>query len=237
MEGTTSPEVMRKLADQAVAQARSGFSAKLDYTARSIKTLEAALQNLHGHLKSPQSSWTPAQYRSFSLMYGAYLGEVVKAQCGGDWKPSSLDQPVFEVSGMTLHPTEKILKRLQDGPDDHIPSYFEGVVNAIVPAMRGEPAPRSVNALADQPALATGFVRILHSSKAYSVGMPNAWKRYEKNNNLAAYPPDGHLLVTFVGNKGWIPFKQFVEVSITKPFQAYTARQPPRDIDGRNLVG
>src|SRR5579863_2835282 len=99
MDGPTTPQLMRKLAEQAVGQARLGFSAKLDYTARSVKTLEAAFKNLYRHLKSPESSWTPAQFSSFSLTYGAYLGEVIKRQCGGEWKPSPVDKPVFEVSG------------------------------------------------------------------------------------------------------------------------------------------
>jgi hypothetical protein len=40
-----------------------------------------------------------------------------------------------------------------------------------------------------------------------------------------------------VGNRGTLPFEEYVELCITYPSDGYTTAAPPREIDGTNSIG
>jgi len=227
---------MRAQGENAVGFARSGFSAKLDFTGRSLKSVESILQMIREHLQSPEHTWTDKQLWSFCLMLGGYVGEVLRRECGGEWQVSPLTAPILQITAgggcVSTSPCEKVHERLTDGPNDSIYQYYQSLAQAIVPAMSGQPAPPTGVDAGD-----SDVPRVHHSSGSYSVCLPAGWKSYERQNMLSAYPPDGKSLISFIGNKGWIPFENFAAASVNYKAPQYTPATSPRDIDGVNSIG
>jgi hypothetical protein len=231
MEVVATPELMRDFAEKAAIQARTAFSAKLDFTPRSIRTLEHCLGMIYTFLQSPENTWTEAQVISFARLYGGYLGEVVKRLCGGEWKRSPIDRSIFEVAGVECAPCDKVMKRIRDGANDNVQSYFEALTQGFIPAAKGQPMPTQ------QPEpLPEGVLRIFHSSDAFSMLIPMTWKHYERNGSLSCHPASGVSLLTLTGNKGYIPFENFVSLSL-QSYSEHVSAGPPRQVDGQNAVG
>ena len=80
--------------------------------------------------------------RLFAL--GGYVGEVLRREKGGDWRASDAD-PDDEVAlslhlrdGTTCWPVQRVMKRLQNGPEESIVAYGVGFGLTVGP----RPAPR-----------------------------------------------------------------------------------------------
>jgi hypothetical protein len=111
-------------ADQAVAAARE-FEAKLDYSERSLRDVEAILARL---AQAPATG----DLTETCKMWGSYLGEVVRRRFGGDWSIETYPGKQFatltlNVAGNKLFPTMKIHRRLTQGEEDNVWSFYEMV--------------------------------------------------------------------------------------------------------------
>jgi hypothetical protein len=127
---TTLAEAMRALADgSAKLAAELGYS--LDFTSESIELLECYLNEVHEFLLTPESTWTENMKWSAALTHGAYVGEVIRRNCGGGWQEGTKDNPVFEVGQVEIRPAEKVMKRLVDGPDDNIGNYYRTILTCV----------------------------------------------------------------------------------------------------------
>ena len=115
-------------AEQAVAAARA-FDAKLDYSERSLRDLEAILARLAG---AP----APSDLTETCKMWGSYLGEVVRRRFGGDWSIETYPGKQFatltlSVGGNKLFPTMKIHRRLTQGSEDNVWVFYEMVKSRL----------------------------------------------------------------------------------------------------------
>lgn len=75
--------------------------------------------------------------RLFSL--GAYVGEVVRRNLGGEWQTDDAD-PRGEINvtlklpdGTLIWPVQRVMKRFKNGPEDGIAAYGLGLGLAVGP--------------------------------------------------------------------------------------------------------
>jgi hypothetical protein len=111
-------------AEQAVAAARE-YEARLDYSERSLRDVESILARL---AKSPVTG----DLTEICKMWGSYLGEVVRRRFGGDWSIETYPGKQFatltlNVGGNKLFPSMKVHRRLTQGSEDNIWSFYEMV--------------------------------------------------------------------------------------------------------------
>jgi hypothetical protein len=111
-------------AEQAVRAARE-FSTQLDYSEQSLMDLETILNRL-----GPNA--TAGDLTETCKMWGSYLGEVVRRRFGGEWTIETYPGKQFAtltltVGGNKLFPTMKVHRRLTQGQDDNLWSFYKMV--------------------------------------------------------------------------------------------------------------
>jgi hypothetical protein len=111
-------------AEQAV-QSALGFSAHLDYSEQSLLEVETILQRLAAGASSDDLT-------EVCKMWGSYLGEVVRRRFGGEWTIETYPGKQFatltlSVGGAKLFPTMKVHRRLTQGQDDNVWSFYKMV--------------------------------------------------------------------------------------------------------------
>jgi hypothetical protein len=113
-------------AEKAVQAARD-FSVRLDYSEKSLLEVETILDRLAEGPPSPSDDMT-----EMCKMWGSYLGEVVRRRFGGEWAIETYPGKQFatltlSVGGNKLFPTMKIHRRLSQGQDDNVWSFYQMV--------------------------------------------------------------------------------------------------------------
>ncbi len=138
MSVNETAEEMRKLAERAVGLAvKAGM--KLDYSETSLQAVDAYVGQLHGFLNSPENTWTEKMKWGFALAYGGYVGEVVRRAAGGEWVAGTLvPDPKLAIGIVELTPVTKVLRRMNNGIEDHLPHYVESVLRGAIPASMGK---------------------------------------------------------------------------------------------------
>jgi hypothetical protein len=111
-------------AEQAVQTARE-LRAHLDYSEQSLLEVETILNRL--------ADGTPSDdMTEVCKMWGSYLGEVVRRRFGGEWTIETYPGKQFatltlSVGGTKLFPTMKVHRRLTQGQDDNVWSFYKMV--------------------------------------------------------------------------------------------------------------
>lgn len=126
-------EMALTYAEQAVATGRQ-YQANLDYSERSLRDVEAIMGKL-----APKSG--AGDLTETCKMWGSYLGEVVRRRFGGDWSIETYPGKEFatltlNVAGSKLFPSMKVHRRLTQGSDENIWSFYE-MVKARLEAVPG----------------------------------------------------------------------------------------------------
>jgi hypothetical protein len=128
--------MMAAYAMDAVDHAKTACGVNLDYSAESIRNVEAVLERLHsemprgflarllGRAPSDETIWTMCK------MYGGYIGEVVRRTGGGEWVLDTEIAPGERVIALRkgegrMFPPSKVQKRLTNGSQDNVWSYFQ----------------------------------------------------------------------------------------------------------------
>ncbi len=129
---------MLSAAESAVKHAREHWSTTLDYSARSVEDVELILARMYESIpksrvarlfRKPPSD---EQMASVAVIYGAYLGEVLRREFGGTWSREELDgQPDLLALKFTdknmLFPAGKIWKRLTNGDEDNVWTFYQSM--------------------------------------------------------------------------------------------------------------
>jgi hypothetical protein len=113
-------------AEKAVQKARE-FNTRLDYTENSLMEVEVILSQLAG-----SSTASADDVGEMCKMWGSYLGEVVRRRFGGEWSVESYPGKQFatltlSVGANKLFPTMKIHRRLTQGEEDSVWSFYKMV--------------------------------------------------------------------------------------------------------------
>ena len=110
-------------AEQAVQKARE-FNTQLDYSENSLMEVEVILARLA--LEAPEGDAAGETCK----MWGSYLGEVVRRRFGGEWSVETYPGKQFatltlSIGGNKLFPTMKVHRRLTQGEDDNVWSFYK----------------------------------------------------------------------------------------------------------------
>ena len=112
-------------AEQAVQKARE-FNAQLDYSENSLMDVEVIL----GQMARQEDGASAEAAGESCKMWGSYLGEVVRRRFGGEWSVETYPGKQFatltlNIGGNKLFPTMKVHRRLTQGEDDNVWSFYK----------------------------------------------------------------------------------------------------------------
>ena len=125
----TIADTMELVAREAASLAQSSAGQKLDFSEESIKIVESILGQLHSEKKNAKASPQPEVINRVCHIYGAYIGEVMRRNIGGEW---ILDDklargqkiPAMRKGQMQTSPFAKVYKRIMNGPEDDVWFYY-----------------------------------------------------------------------------------------------------------------
>jgi hypothetical protein len=147
----TVADMMSDFAAAAVETARS-MNVTLDYSEESLQAVEGILAQLHDELRGgtaavrsldhPPATPSSADMAEVSKLWGSYFGEVVRRRWGGDWSIETYPGAGFAtltltVNGGKMFPSMKIYRRLTEGEQDNIWSFYQQVRKKLAAAPRG----------------------------------------------------------------------------------------------------
>lgn len=123
----------------AVKTARTKWELSLDFSAESLKQVEAVLGHLYDMAKAAPEHERPSekQIEGASMAWGVYVGEVIRRHYGGKWelkKPEGVLQLTIKESA--LFPLRKVQKRLTNGPEDNVAFYFHAMKTVLEQASK-----------------------------------------------------------------------------------------------------
>ncbi len=113
----------------------NGFNKKFDYSENSISDLEEILDWYSKDIAI--SKPTENQIWSMALIFGSYLGETLLKNCNSlknfNWgkEPTSSIPLLISNNGAYLTPIEKVYKRLVNGSEDSVVSFYRFASKAI----------------------------------------------------------------------------------------------------------
>jgi hypothetical protein len=127
-------------AEQAVEKARA-FDTQLDYSENSLMEVEVILAQLAGEAQGEATS--PETVGETCKIWGSYLGEVVRRRFGGEWSVETYPGKQFatltlSIGGNKLFPTMKVHRRLTQGEDDNVWSFYK-MIKARLESAVGNP--------------------------------------------------------------------------------------------------
>ena len=126
---------MSNLADEMQANALEAqkFSCKhlvleLDFSEASIAELEDTVDAVEYAIQGGKSD---ENVEMLSRIWGAYIGEALRKQCGGQWVSQDNGRVAFKGASATVYPQEQVRRRLTEGPDHNLATYFEEALSSI----------------------------------------------------------------------------------------------------------
>ncbi len=126
----TSPEdfiaSIPGLAEDHVKRCRDIFNEELDYSEESMKRIDAIINK--GWPNGP-----PVMLEPTAVAFGAYVGEAIKRNLGGNWGYSEEEGYFLENVGgkAKVFPFAKVVKRFKEGEGDSIGFYYAATKHII----------------------------------------------------------------------------------------------------------
>lgn len=120
--------MMEGYAQAAVETAKSDYRQTLDYSAESINTLDEIIVLI--------SESVDIDLDFESRLWGSYLGEVIRIRYAGSWDMTQypggqLAVPAVEVRGSRLFPLMKIYRRLTNGEEEDLRTFYNMVTERL----------------------------------------------------------------------------------------------------------
>lgn len=131
LEATIFPTLeamMEGYAQAAADLARDDFRCNLDFTSESIDGLDEILVSLGDR---------PELDIDFEVrLWGSYLGEVLRRRYAGNWEMTQypggdMAIPAVEVRGSRLFPLMKVYRRLTEGEEEDLATFFTMVTDRL----------------------------------------------------------------------------------------------------------
>src|SRR5208283_4077144 len=116
-QAPTNGDMMVAYAQNAVNFVQSALHQKLDFSGDSIKTVEEILGRYQAEL--PRVSPSPETIDQVCNMFGAYIGEVMRRNIGGEWVLDDKISPgskiiSLRVGHLQTFPSSKVYKRIMN---------------------------------------------------------------------------------------------------------------------------
>lgn len=131
MTAPTINDMMAVYAEDAVEFARKNFGVSLDYSNDSVRQVETMAETLvqarpkNFVSKLFRKSPSEEEVQTVCKMLGGYIGEVYRRAKGGDWGINEQFQALGVHQGENwIFPPAKVHKRLTNGAEDNLWSYF-----------------------------------------------------------------------------------------------------------------
>jgi len=139
IEAHDSVAAMAEAYARKAVQRAPEYSARLDYSENSLMELETILGQLAREMATAQPS--SDDLTEICKVWGSYFGEVVRRRFGGDWSVETYPGKQFatltlSVNGNKLFPSMKIHRRLTQGGDENIWTFYK-MVKAKLEAVQG----------------------------------------------------------------------------------------------------
>lgn len=140
MQNHDSIETMAKAYARQAVELAAGLKAKLDFSENSIMEVESILAQLAREMPSQQPSLDDVG--EICKIWGCYLGEVVRARFGGEWGIETYPGKQFatltlNVGASKLFPSMKVHRRLTEGENDNIWTFYRMVKHRLESAPGG----------------------------------------------------------------------------------------------------
>jgi hypothetical protein len=137
VDAVSFDDQMGVCAQEAVTIARDRYSVTLDFSEASVRQLETLLAGMHTGLPKPGDPARPSDQwiTSVAVTFGAYLGEILRRNLGGEWlkqnpkAPGSL--PALNIHGDIVTPCRKVRKRILEGPVENVAFFYQGACQII----------------------------------------------------------------------------------------------------------
>jgi hypothetical protein len=100
------------------------------YTAESVEYLEQCLVRQEAVFKASELS-----INKYVHLLGAYLGECILANYGGEWQESPQGLAIFiqtKTQAHWLHPFHKVYNRITSGSEDNLGFYFSKLIPKLL---------------------------------------------------------------------------------------------------------
>jgi hypothetical protein len=128
------PSIVRDAVEAAdwMANSLTSWGYKADFSLESLKDVDRFIDEEAPDGKPKPGSHLAQQFGAHIFGLGAYLGETIRRQGQGEWEGNDRDTypevtlAVRLKSGTVLWPTQRVLKRLEYGPENGLYPY--GVV-------------------------------------------------------------------------------------------------------------
>jgi hypothetical protein len=134
MPEPTIADMMRAYAEDCVDLAKTQFQAELDFSENSLEKVETILNLVSTSVpkgplaKIAKRGPSDEQVRKMAMVWGAYVGEVIRRRWGGEWTTETKAQPGYVLTlrlGETdIFPPAKVYRRLTNGLEDNVWHYY-----------------------------------------------------------------------------------------------------------------
>jgi hypothetical protein len=133
---------MTAYADEAVEFAAKAMDSDLDFSIESLEKVEDILDVLSSEIpksrimrllgKGPE----PGEIVEMSKIWGAYIGEVFRRKWDGTWTVNTKILKndwlyALSIRDNQMFPPAKVFKRLKNGKEDNILTYFQAFVEIM----------------------------------------------------------------------------------------------------------
>ena len=121
---------MKTMAENCVKFTRDLLNIHINFEEESLEAVDKILDHYYkdrpkGIGKLFKRGPSPELVNHMSMLFGGYVGEVIRRNCGGQWKLDTEiipDQEIIalEVHGVKMLPTKEVFKRLCDGEGERV---------------------------------------------------------------------------------------------------------------------
>ena len=134
-------EWQKTMAEKCVTFTRDLHNIHINFEEESLEAVDKILD--HYYRERPKGIGKlfrrgPSQelVNHMSMLFGGYIGEIIRRKCGGQWKVDTEvipDQEIIalEVDGIRMLPTQKVFKRLCDGEGQRVSVCYANLMQKI----------------------------------------------------------------------------------------------------------
>ena len=132
---------MKTMAEKCVKFTRDLLNIHINFEEESLEAVDKILDHYYkdrskGIGKLFKRGPSPELVNHMSMLFGSYIGEVIRRKCGGQWKVDTEMIPdqeiiVLEVHGIKMLPTKEVFKRLCDGEGDRVSVRYTNLIQKI----------------------------------------------------------------------------------------------------------
>lgn len=132
---------MKTMAEKCVEFTRDLLNIHINFEEESLEAVDKILDHYYrekpkGIVKLFRRGPSPEVINHMSMLFGGYVGEVIRRKCGGQWKVDAEIIPdqetiVLEVHGIKILPTKEAFKRLCDGDGERAYACYTNLQQKI----------------------------------------------------------------------------------------------------------